>query len=58
MKPTLEKLIGREVSVRTVDGANTIVTVLETNSDSFLAETSEGTKTLVPYSAVAMLSFK
>ena len=58
MKETLEKLVGLEVSLRTVDGSDSIVSVRKVNDDSLLVESSDYTTSLIPFTAVAAVSFK
>lgn len=58
MKGTLEKLMGQEVSIRTLDGSDNIVTIKTVNDDSVIVKSTDGTSTLIPFSSVAMLSFK
>lgn len=58
MKGTLEKLMGQEVSIRTLDGSDNIVTIKIVNDDSVIVKSTDGTSTLIPFSSVATLSFK
>lgn len=58
MKGTLEKLLGREISLRTVDCSDLVATVSQVNDDSFIVKSADGTSTLIPFASVAMLSFK
>lgn len=58
MKGTLEKILGQEVSIRTVDGSDNIAIIALVNDDSVVVKSTDGTSTLIPFSSVAMLSFK
>ena len=58
MKGTLEKLVGQEVSVRTIDGSENVVTIKMVNDDSFVVTLSDFTSAVIPFSSVALVSFR
>lgn len=58
MKGTLEKLVGQEVSLRTVDGLENVVKIRTVNDDSFIVSFADFTSGLIPFSSVALLSFR
>ena len=57
MQSTLEKLVGKDVSI-TVGDNEYVVTIRTIYPDSVLVTNADGSYSLIPFSSIAMVSFK